>query len=173
MYYAKIIKNDTINCIDGITVSLFMSGCPHHCKGCFNSETWNPKFGTNVLIYNLIEEIENDICEFGVERNFSVLGGEPLAEYNRYHTNYIIKSIREKFPNIKIYLWSGYTFEEIQAMETFDILKNIDYLIEGRYVEELNDRRLKLRGSSNQRIYNNQDGVLVDVTDKIQNNITI
>ena len=58
-------------------------------------------------------------------------------------------------------------------METFDILKNIDYLIEGRYVEELNDRRLKLRGSSNQRIYNNRDGVLVDVTDKIQNNITI
>ena len=54
MYYAKIIKNDTVNCIDGITVSLFMSGCPHHCKGCFNMETWNPKFGTNILIYNLI-----------------------------------------------------------------------------------------------------------------------
>lgn len=173
MYYAKIIKNDTVNCIDGITVSLFMSGCPHHCKGCFNSETWNPKFGKNVLIYNLIKEIENDISEFEVDRNFSVLGGEPLADYNILHTDCIIKFIRKKFPNIKIYLWSGYTFDEIQLMKTYDVLKNIDYLIEGRFIEELKDVNLKLRGSSNQHIYYNKNGVLVDITDKVQNNITI
>lgn len=173
MYYAKIIKNDTINCIDGITVSLFMSGCPHHCKGCFNSETWNPQFGTNILIYNLIKELENNISEFGIERNFSILGGEPLAEYNIYHTNCIIESIRKKFPNIKIYLWSGYTFNEIQTINTYDILKNIDYLIEGRFIEKLKNSNLKLRGSSNQHIYYNKNGKLINVTDKIQNNITI
>ena len=173
MYYSKIIKNDTVNCIDGITVSLFMSGCPHHCKGCFNSETWNPKFGNNVLIYNLIKELENDISAFGIERNFSILGGEPLADYNRFHTNCIIKYIRKKFPNIKIYLWSGYTFDEIQTMDMYDILNNIDYLIEGRFVEKLKDTTLKLRGSSNQHIYYNQKGKLINVTDKIQNNITI
>jgi len=173
MYYSKIMKNDTVNCIDGIVVSLFMSGCPHHCKGCFNSETWNPKHGTNVLIYNLIDELEKDISEFDVYRDFSVLGGEPLADYNIFHTNCIIKSIREKFPNIKIYLWSGYNIGEIREMNTYDILTNINYLIEGRFVEELKDSNLKLRGSSNQHIYENQKGKLIDVTDKIQNNLTI
>ena len=169
MYYSKIIENDTINCIDGITVSLFMSGCPHHCKGCFNEPTWNKEYGFQTDVDYLILELQNLILENNVERSFSVLGGEPLVEYNIENTDKIIKNIRKMYPNIIIYLWSGYTIEEIQNMQTFDILKNIDYLIEGRFVEKLADKKLKLRGSSNQHIYKNENENLIDVTEKIQN----
>ena len=173
MYFAKIMENDTVNCIDGITVSLFLSGCPHRCKGCFNSETWNPKFGTEIKIDNLIENLKNYISASGVDRSFSILGGEPLAEYNIKNTNDIIESIRSYFPNINIYLWSGYDIDEIKSMNTYNILNNITYLIEGRFIEELKNSDLRLRGSSNQHIYCNDNGELIDITNKIQNKITI
>ena len=97
----------------------------------------------------------------------------PYTSGFAFLTVLLIKTIKEEFPNIKIYLWSGYTFNEIQTMNTYDILKNIDYLIEGRFIEKLKNSNLKLRGSSNQHIYYNKNGKLIDVTDKIQNNITI
>ena len=103
MKYAKIIENDTVNCMEGITVSLFMSGCPHHCKNCFNQETWNPNFGTEINIDELCSKLNDLINAYGVYRDFSILGGEPLAEYNRKNTQYIIQQIKHKNPNILIY----------------------------------------------------------------------
>lgn len=174
MYYSKIMENDVVNSIDGLAVSLFMSGCPHHCKGCFNIETWNPKNGENIAIYNLLKLLEEKITSYDVHRNFSVLGGEPLAEYNIENTNYIINHIRKKFPDIIIMVWTGYTIEEIEFMDTKSILTNIDYLIEGRFIEKLKDKNLRLRGSSNQRIFKNINGILTDVTDEVQKgNVTI
>ena len=156
MYYSKIIDNDTINCLNGITVSLFMSGCPHHCKGCFNSETWNSKNGEQIEINELIKIIKEKIGAYGVDRSFSVLGGEPLVDYNIKNTSVIISEIRKEFPNIKIYLWSGYTLSEIKEMkESKNILKNINYLIDGRFEEDKKDTNLVLRGSSNQKVYEN------------------
>ena len=168
MYVAKIMENDVVNCINGITVSLFMSGCPHHCKGCFNQETWNRKFGTKMSLFKLKRLIYKKIIDFGVERSFSILGGEPLAPYNIKNTNKIIKYIRHKLPNITIYLWSGYTKDELETMKTYDIFKNIDYLIEGRFIEKRKKSDLKLRGSSNQRIFKNENNLLNDVTKKFK-----
>lgn len=156
MKYAKIIENDVVNCMEGITVSLFMSGCPHHCKGCFNQETWNPNFGTEIEIDDLCDKLNDLIEAYEVERSFSILGGEPLAEYNRKNTRYIIHKIKEQNKNITIYLWSGYTLEELKDMndeDINDVLLNVNYFIDGRFVESLKDTNLKLRGSSNQNIY--------------------
>ena len=168
MYVAKIIENDVVNCIDGITVSLFMSGCPHHCKGCFNQETWNPKFGTRISLFRLKRKLFKYITNHGVDRSFSILGGEPLASYNIKNTNKIIKYIKHKIPNITIYLWSGYTKDELESMQTYDIFNNIDYLIEGRFIEKLKNPNLKLRGSSNQRIFKNKNNLLNDITNKFK-----
>ena len=156
MKYAKIIENDTVNCMEGITVSLFMSGCPHHCKNCFNQETWNPNYGTEIKIDKLCDKLNDLIDAYDVHRDFSILGGEPLAKYNRKNTQYIIQQIKHKNPKILIYLWSGYTLEELKLMNDFSInyiLANIDYLIDGRYEDDEKDLRLKMRGSSNQNIY--------------------
>lgn len=154
MKVAKIMDNDTVNCIDGITVSLFMSGCPHHCKGCFNQETWNKKFGKSYSVRKVIKLISDKISKNDVERSFSILGGEPLAPYNIKNTNKIIKKIRKIYPNITIYLWSGYYLHEIENMKYSDsILSNIDYLIDGRFELDKKQDYLKLRGSYNQTIY--------------------
>ena len=164
MYYGKIIENDTVNCIDGITVSLFMSGCPHHCKGCFNEETWNPTFGTEIKVDDLISLLKDKINAYDIKRHFSVLGGEPLAPYNIENTLTIVSTIRKEFNDIEIYLWSGYTIEEINKMNNSkEILNNINYLIEGRFVESKKDLKLKLRGSSNQRIFKNVNNHMIEV----------
>jgi anaerobic ribonucleoside-triphosphate reductase activating protein len=163
MKYAKIIENDTVNCIEGITVSLFMSGCPHHCKGCFNSIAWNPNFGTEINIEDLCDELNKLIQCYGIKRNFSILGGEPLAEYNRKDTNYIIHKIKEQNEDIIIYLWSGYTLNELVSMNDdiiIDILDAIDYLIDGRFEINKKNTSLRLRGSSNQHIYKKINGKL-------------
>lgn len=164
MYYSKIIDNDTINCLSGITVSLFTSGCPHHCKGCFNAKTWNPKNGEQIEVDRLVKIIKEKISAYGVDRNFSVLGGEPLVGYNIKNTSVIISEIRKEFPNIKIYLWSGYTLSEIKKMkESKNILKNINYLIDGRFEENKKDTNLVLRGSSNQKVYENINGEMKEL----------
>ena len=156
MKYAKIIENDTINCMEGITVSLFMSGCPHHCKNCFNQIAWNPNFGTEIEIDKLCDKLNDLINAYDVHRDFSLLGGEPLAEYNRKNTEYIIKKIKDKNPNILIYVWSGYTLKELKSINDSSIdyiLSTIDYLIDGRYEDDKKDNKLKMRGSSNQNEY--------------------
>ena len=163
MKYAKIIENDTINGMEGITVSLFMSGCPHHCKNCFNQETWNPNFGTEIEINKLCDKLNNLINAYDVHRDFSLLGGEPLAEYNRKNIQYIIQQIKYKNPNILIYLWSGYTLEELKSINDSSIdyiLSTIDYLIDGRYEDDKKDLKLKMRGSSNQNVYQRINGKL-------------
>ena len=90
-------------------------------------------------------------------RNLSILGGEPLAPYNRTNTALIINKVKKVYPNIKIYLWTGYTMEELKTKEIDDdikyILSNVDVLIDGRFEIDKRDITLKLRGSSNQRIF--------------------
>ena len=98
MRYAALKKNDIVNG-ESVVVSLFMQGCPHHCHGCFNPETWDPQGGKEVDINKLIAEIEDAISANGVIRNFSILGGEPFAPYNLHYTYYIVSRIREKYPN--------------------------------------------------------------------------
>lgn len=153
MRIAGIIEDDIVDCDDGIAVSLWTVGCPHHCKGCHNQNLWDYDAGQDIPIRTVINEIEEKISKNGIMRNFSVLGGEPLDPQNIKDVDEVLKEVRAAYPNIKIYLWTGYTFEELSGREDAqNVLKNIDVLIEGRYVEELR-ANLPLRGSSNQRVY--------------------
>lgn len=159
MRYAALKENDIVNG-EGVVVSLFMQGCPHHCHGCFNPETWDPQGGKEVDINKLVAEIEDAISANGVIRNFSILGGEPFAPYNLRYTYYIVSRIREKYPNIKIYIWTGYYFDDIKDNEWVrNIIQDIDYIIDGPFEEDKKDITLKLRGSSNQHI--------IDIKEKI------
>lgn len=162
MRYAGLIENDIVDSDDGICVSLWMQGCPHHCKGCHNPETWDFNGGTEIDREKLLKNVISSLTQNGIKRNFSVLGGEPLAPENLGDAAYIISKVRENFPDIKIYLWTGYVIEELSKKNIFikQILKNIDVLIDGPFILEKKDLTLKLRGSTNQRIFKNIDGKL-------------
>lgn len=149
--FAAINKNDFING-EGVCVSLWVQGCPHHCKGCHNPEQWNFNGGQYKDNDILVEEIIDAITANGIQRNFSVLGGEPFAPQNMPDVYEIIFKVKQKFPNIKVYVWSGYTLEELQEMYLPKLLDNVDVLIDGRFILAERDITLKLRGSKNQRI---------------------
>lgn len=153
MKYYGYMPNDFING-ENISVSLWTAGCPHRCKGCHNSEMWNYENGYEVPI-DIKGQLIKAISANGLVRNFSILGGEPLSEKNRDFILTIVQAIRTAYPSIKIFLWTGYTIEELKNMEDKkinSILENIDVLIDGKYDESLRDVTLELRGSSNQRI---------------------
>ena len=151
--YNTIIKNDIVNG-EGVCVSFFVQGCPHHCKGCFNPETWDFKKG-KPYTEETKKEIVEAISANGILRNFSVLGGEPLALQNLIMTTDIIKTVAVKYPNIKIYLWTGYDFKDISHFEVIDF---VDVIIDGKFIENLKNLDLGLRGSSNQKIWVREKG---------------
>ena len=151
--YAGLMTNDFVNG-EGVCVSLWTQGCPHRCHGCHNPETWD--FNGGYEIPNDIKgEIVKAISANGITRNFSILGGEPLCKENLDFVLNIITAVRTAYPNIKIYIWTGYTFKELidnQDERIIKILKQANYLIDGKYDESLRDITLPLRGSSNQNI---------------------
>lgn len=152
MKYANIKKHDIANG-PGIRVSLFVSGCNHHCKGCFNSEAWDFNYG-NDFTKDTIEEIITALDKSYIE-GLSLLGGEPLEEVNQPSVLELILEVKAKLPNKTIWLYSGFTYEEINNMKTTEIkniLQNIDVLVDGKFIIDLYDPALFFRGSSNQRI---------------------
>lgn len=156
--YNTIIDNDIVNG-EGVCVSFFVQGCPHHCPGCFNEETWDFNGGleyTDQIRWDIIKLIGAN----GLQRNFSILGGEPLALQNIPMVWEILVTVRHAYPHIKIFLWTGYTFSELMQRERGalrDILKTIDVLIDGPFIQEEADLSLKLRGSRNQHIWIRKD----------------
>ena len=157
--YNTIIKNDVANG-EGIRVSFFVQGCPHHCPNCFNKETWDFDKGheyTNDIKWEIIKAINAN----GIVRNFSILGGEPLAPNNLKMVNEVITAVRAAYPDIDIILWTGYTFEELDKNNEYieSILNKINRLVDGKFVEELKDLTLALRGSSNQRIWKRDNNI--------------
>jgi anaerobic ribonucleoside-triphosphate reductase activating protein len=154
MRIAGIIKNDVVNGI-GVCTSLFTQGCPHHCSGCFNSETWN--FEGGYEINDVKESIIKAISDNGIIRNFSILGGEPLCPENRKNVRDILFAVRIAYPQIKIFLWTGYNLSELLQENNDEnlkyILSNVNYLIDGRFIQEEKDYSLWLRGSRNQNVY--------------------
>ena len=154
MRFADIIENDVVNG-EGVCVSLFMQGCEKHCSGCFNPDTWDFEGGKEVSSFDLANYIIELLNTNGVQRNFSILGGEPLHPKNRQETLFIIQIIRHVYPDIKIWIWTGYTIEELKAMNDKvinEILDNINVLIDGPYIEAKRDLSLPYCGSYNQRI---------------------
>ena len=155
MRIAGLVKNDIVDSDDGIAVALYFQGCPHHCKGCHNPETWDFNGGMEIDREELIKTVMDSLTENGIKRNLSILGGEPLAPQNIDNTIYILSKIREQFKDIKILLWTGYSFKDIKKdKQQKKILKLVNKIIDGKYIEELRDTTLELRGSSNQNIIN-------------------
>ena len=152
MKYASIIRADIANG-EHFRVSLFVSGCARNCKGCFNKEAQDPAFGKlfdDKAKQKIFKELEYEWC-----KGLSLLGGEPLSKLsdNRKTVIAFAKEVKEKFPEKDIALWSGYTLEEIQADDSMkDILKYIDILVDGPFIEEQKDLSIPFRGSRNQRI---------------------
>lgn len=153
MRYAGIIKND-VAAGEGVCVTFFVQGCDLHCPGCHNPQTWNFKGGyefTQETINTLIAALHAN----GVQRNFCIMGGEPLHPDNRFLTNLVISEVRKVYPEIKIYLWTGYHYEElVEKNEKIlqNILSNINVLIDGPFIQKQRDITLAMRGSRNQRI---------------------
>ena len=151
--YAGLITNDFANGV-GTCVSFWTQGCPHHCPGCQNPETWDFNGGKEVPT-DMRGQIIKAICANDIIRNFSVLGGEPLCEENLDEVDKIITGVRMAFPQIKIFVWTGYILDELVKKNDErinHILSQIDVLIDGPYIEAERDITLELRGSKNQRI---------------------
>lgn len=152
MRYAGIIKND-FSAAPGTSVTFFTQGCPHRCEGCHNPETWDFEGGEEVTHDTILEVIEA-ITANGLHRNLCIMGGEPLCSENQFLTNLIINSVKEKLPDTKIYLWTGYCLEDLDMSNNRvkSILEQVDCLIDGPYDKTKRDVSLFMRGSSNQRI---------------------
>lgn len=151
--YAGLITNDFANGT-GTCVSFWTQGCPHHCPGCHNPETWDFSGGEE-LPTDIRGQIIKAICANDIKRNFSVLGGEPLCEQNIDKVNNIITGVRTAYPDIKIFVWTGYVLKELQKRKDeriTNILSQIDVLIDGPFIEAERDITLELRGSRNQRV---------------------
>lgn len=151
MRIAKIKENDIANG-DGVVVSIWTQGCSHRCNGCHNSSTWDfegGEFFNNKHKDYVIECMDKN----GVQRDLAILGGEPLEECNLNVLCIFLLQFRIHYPNKKIYLWSGYTYEDIIKDEKKkEILTHIDVLIDGKFELDKKDLTLKWRGSSNQRV---------------------
>ena len=147
----RIKDNDIANGF-GITMSLWTQGCPHHCKGCFNGETWGFTDGEEFTEEKLNYIIEN-IDKHNVKRDLSILGGEPLCDENVEGVLQVCKIFKEKYPEKKIYIWTGYTWENFNELQR-EVLKYIDVLVDGKFEEDKKNISLTLRGSTNQRIIN-------------------
>ena len=151
MRYNKIRKMDISDGI-GIRVSLFVQGCEFHCKGCFNPETWNFESGKEFTTETL--DVLLKLCDKKYIKGLSILGGEPMHPKNRKTVVDIMRAFKFKFPNKDIWMWTGYTLENLLAENDDDVksmLIYLDYLIDGQFVEEKKNLNLKWAGSENQR----------------------
>ena len=156
MNYSAIKKCDVANG-PGVRVSLFVSGCTHHCKGCFNAETWDFNFGNEFTTAQEDEIIE--LLKPNYIRGFSLLGGEPFEPSNQRVLVKLLKKIKEAYPEKTVWCYTGYLLDEELLAEsrarcevTDEMLSYIDILVDGEFKEDLKDLKLRFRGSSNQRI---------------------
>lgn len=151
MKYHNITHDDMLNG-QGIRVVLWLSGCNHHCDGCQNPITWNPEDG---IEYNskanneIFEELKKDYIS-----GITFTGGDPLHPNNRHEVGKLCYQIKEKFPNKTIWLYTGYTFEEISDLP---LLHFVDVLIDGEFKKELADVNYPWAGSTNQKVIDVQE----------------
>lgn len=156
MYYGEIKERDIANGI-GVRVSLFVSGCTNRCKGCFNKQTWDFNFGEEYTA-----ETENRIIELlkpDFVTGLTLLGGEPFEPKNQGELLKLTDRVKKEMPSKTIWCYTGFTYEKLKTdgeycrTEFTDrMLNNIDVLVDGKFVEEKKNIRLKFRGSENQRI---------------------
>ena len=171
MNYLKIDREDVCNG-DGLRVVLWLSGCSHHCYNCQNPQTWNPNNGIPFdedAKQEIFEELSKDYIS-----GITLSGGDPLYQENVSQVLSLIKEIKEKFPDKTIWLYTGYTYEQIMCPVITDdfnperdklisgkrkILQLCDVLVDGEYIDEQRDITLKWKGSANQRVTDVQKSI--------------
>ncbi len=163
MNYADIKRVDVANG-EGVRVSVFVSGCNHHCKGCFNECAWDFNYGdkfTEKQEEEVLKDLDHDYIS-----GLTLLGGEPLEPTNQEGLLPLVKKAKEKFPDKKIWCYTGFDFEKDvvgkmakQSDTTKELLKYIDVIVDGKFEEDKKDLKLKFRGSSNQRILDVQESL--------------
>ncbi len=166
MNYATIKNLDIANG-PGLRVSLFVSGCTHHCKGCFNPESWDFNYGepyTEITENEILKLLANEHI-----RGLSLLGGEPFEPVNQKVLVQLLRKVKEEYPNKDVWCYSGYNFEKdmltgnLGSWEiTEEMLSYIDVLVDGEFVLELKNPNLRFRGSANQRVIKVQDSLRED-----------
>ena len=151
MYYAGIKNHDVANG-PGFRVTLFVSGCRNRCKGCFNPETWSFTYGqefTGETLQELVRLIDNDNIQ-----GLSILGGDPFEPENRETVYEICKLVKFLRPNKDIWVWTGYNWEDLRDLP---VMRYIDVLVDGPFIQEQKDLTLSYRGSYNQRVIDIQE----------------
>lgn len=158
MNYATIKPCDIANG-PGVRVSLFVSGCTHHCENCFNQEAWDFAYG-DPFTPEVEEQIFSD-CDHPYIAGLTLLGGEPMEPVNQRGLLPFLRTFKERFPDKTIWCYSGYTLEQLtgegsrcRCETTDEMLSLIDVLVDGEFVQALYDISLRFRGSSNQRLIN-------------------
>lgn len=155
MRYGAIKKCDIANGV-GVRTVLFVSGCTHHCKGCFQPETWDFNYGepyTKTTEDEIIDSLRPDYID-----GLTLLGGEPFEPQNQQELVFLLRRIRKELPNKTIWAFSGYTFEELtgesraRCAVTEEMLSMLDVLVDGEFVEAQRNISLQFRGSENQRL---------------------
>ena len=172
MKYAKIKKYDVANG-PGVRVSIFVSGCNHHCKGCFNKEACDFNYGQEFT-----EDTINEILE-AMRPNYisglTLLGGEPFEPINQKGLLKLVRKVKKEYPDKDIWAYSGYLFDKDiigrqvkQLEETRELLSYIDVLVDGKFVENLKNPNLFFRGSSNQRVIDVKESLEYDKISEIK-----
>ena len=147
MKYNLIRKMDIANG-PGVRVSVFMQGCPFHCKNCFNPETWDFNVGkefTDEVIDHIL-----DLCDKEHIAGLAILGGEPMHPVNIEGTTKLAKKFKDRFPKKSLWAWTGFLYD--RDLKDKEIMNYLDVLVDGQFVEELHNPKLKWCGSSNQRV---------------------
>ncbi|MDD7625490.1 MAG: anaerobic ribonucleoside-triphosphate reductase activating protein [Butyricicoccus sp.] len=163
MNYATIKFYDVANGT-GVRVSLFVSGCRHHCKGCFNAETWDFSYGEPYT-----QETEDSIID-GLKPDYitglSLLGGEPFEPENQPALTELLRRVKTQLPEKTVWCYTGYTYDtdlaeggSVFTDVTREMLSYIDILVDGEFIEEQRDLTLRFRGSRNQRILTLENGI--------------
>ncbi len=169
MNYATVKFNDIANGL-GIRTSLFVSGCTHRCKNCFNSEAWDFSYGKPFdkdIEEKIINSLKSDFCD-----GLSLLGGEPFEPQNQAGLLPFLQRVKKEFPSKTIWCYTGYLFDKellgesrAKTENTLKMLQLIDVLVDGKFIEEQKNISLRFKGSENQRI--------IDVQASLKENKTI
>lgn len=155
MRYAQIRKTDISNG-EGVGIALYTAGCFFHCKNCFNKELWDENAGQEWT-----QEIENTFITLAAPqyiKRISILGGEPFIDNNLIQLYDLVKKIKTLYPEKKVWIYSGYTFDILKE-KAENILQYVDILVDGLFIDELKDMKLKFKGSSNQRVIDIQESL--------------
>ena len=156
MHYGEIKRLDVANGV-GVRTTLFVSGCTNHCENCFQPETWD--FGYGEPFTSETEERILNLLDRSYIKGLTILGGEPFEPSNQRALLPFVRRVRERYPDKTIWMYSGFTYEEMtregthpHCEATLPLLDLIDVLVDGRFVEKLKNLSLRFRGSSNQRL---------------------